>query len=273
MGPALRRGDQGRRLTERPLDSPSVWRLDTFSVPPGALGSRAVVLEGTEAHHAVHVVRAASGDVVRLIDGEGVEAVARIERIDASKAWLSTLEVREHPRTGVVELTLVQALLKGRGFSEVVRKATEIGVSAIVPVVTERTLGRVRERTKDDRIARWRAVALSALKQSRGVYLPRVERVRQLPEVETLVTGADLALVAWEEERATSLRDRLSQAGRPGRIVLVVGPEGGLSAAEVDLLAAAGAASVSVGQRVLRADWAGPAAAAMIACQVGGLLP
>ena len=97
-------------MTERSLDSPSAWRLDTFFVPPGALGSRAVALDGAEAHHAVHVVRVVPGDVVRLIDGEGVEAVARIDRVDASRAWASILEVRAHRRTEGVELTLFKAV-------------------------------------------------------------------------------------------------------------------------------------------------------------------
>ena len=260
-------------MTERSLDSPSAWRLDTFFVPPGALGSRAVALDGAEAHHAVHVVRVVPGDVVRLIDGEGVEAVARIDRVDASRAWVSILEVRAHRRTEGVELTLFQALLKGRGFSEVVRRSTELGVSALVPVVTERTVGRVREGTEDERIARWRAVAASALKQSRGVYLPRIEPARPLSELGPFLAEADLVLVAWEEERGTGLTERLAEAGRPGRIALIVGPEGGLSPAEVGFLRSAGAVSVSIGRRVLRADWAGPAAAAMIASAVGGLLP
>ncbi len=260
-------------MTERSLDSPSAWRLDTFFVPPGALGSRAVALDGAEAHHAVHVVRVVPGDVVRLIDGEGVEAVARIDRVDASRAWASILEVRAHRRAEGVELTIFQALLKGRGFSEVVRRSTELGVSALVPVVTERTVGRVRKGTEGERIARWRAVAASALKQSRGVYLPRIEPARPLSKLGPLLAEADLVLVAWEEERGAGLMERLAEAGRPGRIALIVGPEGGLSAAEVGFLRSAGAVSVSIGRRVLRADWAGPAAAAMIASAVGGLLP
>ena len=224
-------------MTDRSLDGPSVWRLDTFFVPPGALGSRAVVLDGAEAHHAVHVVRAVPGDVVRLIDGEGSEAIGRIDRVDASNAWLSVLEAREHRRGEGVELALIQALLKGKGFSEVVRRSTELGVAALVPVTTERTLGRVRKGSEGERAARWRAVARSALKQCRGVYLPRIEPVR------------------------------------PRLIALVVGPEGGLSPAEVRDLRAAGTEPVSIGRRVLRADWAGPAAAAMVASAVGGLLP
>jgi 16S rRNA (uracil1498-N3)-methyltransferase len=260
-------------LAERTLDDASAWRLDTFLVPPGALGDRAVVLDGAEAHHALHVVRAAAGDVIRLIDGEGVEALGRVDRVDTSRAWLAIIERRVHRREDGVELTLVQALLKRRGFSEVVRRATELGVAGVVPVTTERSVGRVPDGSEDERSARWTSVARSALKQSRGVYLPRIERARPLSEIGPVLAGADLGLVAWEEERGVSLAARLSEADGPRRIALVVGPEGGLSAAEIATLASLGAEPVSVGRRVLRADWAGPAAAAMIASAVGGLLP
>jgi 16S rRNA (uracil1498-N3)-methyltransferase len=260
-------------LNRRTLDDPSAWRLDTFLVPPGALGNRAVVLDGAEGHHALSVVRAGAGDVVRLVDGEGVEALARIERARASEASLSILERKTHRREEGALLTLVQALLKGRGFSEVVRRATELGVAALVPVTTERSIGRVPQDREDERAARWLAVARSALKQCRGVYLPRIEAVRPLSAIGPVLAEADLGLVAWEEERGVSLGERLSLAGRPRRIALVIGPEGGLSASEIEALASLGAGPVSVGPRVLRADWAGPAVAAMVASAVGGLLP
>lgn len=261
-------------MADRSLDSSSAWRLDTFHAPPGTLGSRAVVLDGSEGHHLVDVVRARPGDLVRLIDGEGGEALGRIDGVDASTARISILERRTHSRRSGVDLTLVQGLLKGKGMSDVVRRAAELGVSTIVPVTTERTVARVRNGAVADRGARWRGIALSALKQSRGLYLTRVERARDLREIGPLVAAADVALVAWEEEQGASLGERLASFdGPPCSILLVVGPEGGLSPAEVGLLTEAGACSVSVGRRVLKADWAGPAIAGMIACQVGGLLP
>jgi len=261
-------------LADRSLDSSSAWRLDTFHSPPGTLGSRAVVLDGPEGHHLVNVVRSRPGDLVRLIDGDGGEALGRIESAEASRARISILERRTHSRRSGVDLTLVQGLLKGRGMSDVVRRTAELGVGGIVPVTTERAVGRVREGAGADRISRWRGIALSALKQSRGVFLTRIEGVRDLRDVGPLVAAADVALVAWEEERGATLRERLASFdGPPASILLIVGPEGGLSPTEVGLLTEAGARSVSVGRRVLRADWAGPAIAGMIACQVGGLLP
>ena len=258
-------------MTERLLDDPGTWRMDTFRVPPGSLVGRASVVDGPEGHHAVDVVRVRPGDLVRLIDGEGAEAVARVEAAAHSEAALSIVEMRSHKRQSV-ELTVVQALLKGRAFDEVVRRCSELGVAEIVPVLTARTIGRIRSGAEESRLARWEAVALAAVKQSRGVFVPRIRDVRVLAAVHDLVRGYDRALVAWEEEAQAGLKDALS-GPTPRRILLVVGPEGGLAADEVEGLVAAGATPASAGRRVLRADWAAAAVAAMISHEVGGLLP
>jgi 16S rRNA (uracil1498-N3)-methyltransferase len=248
--------------------------MDTFLVPPGALSESAVTLDGPEGHHAVDVVRVREGDLVRLIDGEGGEAVARVESVGRSEATLSVEETRSHERASGLHLTVVQALLKGRAFDEVVRRCAELGVASIVPASTARSIGKVPAGGEDARLARWTSIALAAVKQSRGVFLPRVGRVRDLDSVADLVGEHDLALVAWEED-GTALRETLADAPEAAlrRILLVVGPEGGLEAAEVEALRAAGARPVGLGRRVLRADWAAAAAAAMISSEVGGLLP
>ncbi len=259
-------------MAERQLSDPGTWRMDTFRVPPGSLVGRATVIDGPEGHHAIDVVRVRPGDFVRLIDGEGAEAIARVDAAAHSEAALSITEIRTHERRSGVELTVVQALLKGRAFDEVVRRCSELGVTEIVPVLTARTIGKLPAGAEDARLARWEAVALAAVKQSRGVFVPRIGAVRDLAAIGGLVAEHDRALVAWEEEAEADLRSALGTPA-PQRILLVVGPEGGLASDEVEGLVAAGALTVTAGRRVLRADWAGTAVAAMISCEVGGLLP
>ena len=261
------------KLPDRRLDAPGAWRMDTFRVSPESIEGPAAVIDGPEGHHAVDVVRVREGEVVRLIDGEGGEAVARVDATRRSEASVSILETRSHERSAGVHLTVAQALLKGRAFDEVVRRCAELGVAEVVPIRTERTIGKLKPAAEAERLSRWEAVALAAVKQSRGVFLPRIAEVGSLARVAELATGHDIALVAWEEESQAGLKGALVGARRPGRILLVVGPEGGLAAGEVDLLAKAGAVPVSAGRRVLRADWAAAAVAAMISHETGGLLP
>ncbi len=260
-------------MTNRDLDDPRVWQLDTYVVPPGSLRCRAVVIDGPEGHHAIRVARVREGDFVRLIDGRGSEAIARVERTSSSSIEADILDARTRSRDEGVRLTVAQSLLKGRSFDEIVRRCAELGVAAIVPLVTERTAAGVDGRVDAKRIERWEGIAAAAVKQSRGVFLPRIEAARNLSEIGALARGSDLALVAWEEEGAASLRETLRGARGARTAVLVVGPEGGLTPAEIAALAGHGARSVSVGRRILKADWAAAAIAAMIAYEVGELLP
>lgn len=255
------------------LDEASVWRLRTFVVPPDALDGRAVVVEGAEHRHAFGVVRARVGDDVRLIDGEGTEVLARVDAASESRASFSVMERRKHERDDGVSLTIVQSLPKGRGMDEVVRRCAELGVASIVPVVSERTVSRPDVETAERRLERWRAVALAAVKQSRGVFLTNVEPLAALDEVGALVSGSERAFVAWEEEGGVSLLSALGRAPKPRSLLAVVGPEGGLSSSEVEALGAMGAEPVGLSRRVLRADWAAAALAAMASHSLGGLLP
>jgi 16S rRNA (uracil1498-N3)-methyltransferase len=254
------------------LDDPGVWRLDTFRVAPGSLSGGPAVIDGQEGHHAVDVVRVREGDLVRLIDGEGTEAIARVGSTARSEATTEIIESRSRSRTDGVELTIAQSLLKGRAFDEVVRRCAELGVATIVPLATERSIGRVPAGGERSKVERWESIALAATKQSRGVFVPRVEPVSTLTEVAELAGDAERALVAWEEESGTSLRDALA-GDRPRSVLLIVGPEGGLGGNEVAVLTDSGAVPVSVGERVLKADWAAAAIAAMISHELGGLRP
>ena len=255
------------------LADKSAWRLDTFIAPPGSIQGGAVALEGPERRHAFDVARTRVGDTVRLIDGDGSEALARVDAIGRTLASLTVLESRVHPREGNVELTIVQGLPKSRGMDEVVRRCAELGVAEVVPVTTERTISRSGSRSDRERLERWRSIAVAAAKQSRGVFITEVAPVARLVDLDARVAGAELAVVAWEEEGDTSLSAALSAAGRPSRVLAVVGPEGGLTADEVRMLSSTGARPVGLGRRILRADWAGAAVAAMVSSQLGGLLP
>jgi 16S rRNA (uracil1498-N3)-methyltransferase len=219
------------------------------------------------------VSRVRPGGVVRLIDGEGSEALARVERAARAEAVATILERRTRHRSEGTALTLVQGLLKGKAMPELIRRAAELGVAEIVPVTSVRTVGRIPPGTEDERLERWRSVALAATKQSRGVFVTAIEAVQALPDILRLLPGFDLSLVAWEEEVGTGLADALSTVKSPRTMLVVVGPEGGLSGAEVRDLTEAGALAVGVGSRVLKADWAGAAIAAMIGSAIGGLLP
>lgn len=259
-------------MPHQSLDGGSVWRIDTFVVPPGGTLAGSVVLEGAEGHHAADVIRVRRGQTVRLIDGDGGEALGLVSELGRSAVTVEIAEARSHSRDDGFRLHLAQGLLKGRAFEEVVRRCSELGVESITPLETARTVGRVPQGAEAARLERWRAVAVAAVKQSRGVFIPVVRPVTALEDLDADPTLYRVRAVAWEEERNTGLVDMLRAAAKATSGLVVVGPEGGLDVSEVDLLKARGLAPVSVGRRVLRADWASAAIAAVVSAEYGGLL-
>ena len=219
-----------------------------------------VVVAGAEGRHAVDVLRLAVGERVRVADGRG----ALVEG-DVAAAGPSGLRVRVAARYDVPppspELVLVQALPKGDRGSLAVELATELGVDRIVPWTASRCVTRWREDRVDKGLARWRAAARSASKQARRPRLPEVTDPLSTREVCGLLAEADLAVVLHEQASAPLTGLTVPESGT---VVVVVGPEGGLTDGEVLAFRAAGAESVRLGAEVLRTSTAGAAALAVL---------
>ena len=239
-----------------------------FLVPPGSLADASpgqiVTVEGAEARHAVSVVRLRVGEVLYLGDGAGVRVLGEIASADPRSLEVRVTDVASAPAYGH-ELVLVQALAKGDRDEQAIEMATELGVDVVIPWQAERSVSQWRADKAARGRAKWEAVVTAATKQSRRWTTPLVRPLATTEEVCRVLTSADLSLVLHEE--AT---ERLNAQALPevGRIVVVVGPEGGISAVELDRLRAVGAVPVRLGTEVLRTSSAGPAALAVLASRL-----
>jgi 16S rRNA (uracil1498-N3)-methyltransferase len=234
-----------------------------FFVPPADLRDGTVVIKGAEAHHAARVLRVRAGEAISVADGTGrvVEAVVR-EVGETVVADVTGATVVERP---VPALTLCQAVPKGDRMDGVVAKAVEIGVARVVPFLAERSIVRWDATKRRRARERWAALARSAAKQARSPHLTEIDEV-----VEGLPTGMGGTVVALHEGASTRLREALP-AEPPVALTVVVGPEGGLTPAEVDRLRADGSALVTLGGRILRSDTAGLVAATIVGHTYGTL--
>jgi 16S rRNA (uracil1498-N3)-methyltransferase len=220
-----------------------------------------VLLDGPEGHHAAVVRRLVAGEHVVLTDGEGTRLVGTVATVAKR---LLTVRVE---RAGAVDrpaprVTVVQAIPKGERGELAVELLTEVGADAVLPWTTERSLARWRGERAAKALERWRSTAREAAKQSRRAWWPVVTEPVGLDAVCDRVRAAGLAVVLHEAGGAPlASLDEL-----PDDLLLVVGPEGGLTDAEVDALRAAGAVVVRLGDEVMRTSTAGAAAtAAMLA--------
>ncbi len=243
--------------------------MPTFFLGADAVHGARVAFDAKETHHLSRVLRLRPGDVVRALDGTGHELTVRLTRVEGRRAEGEVLGRQSRSTESPLTLTLVQGLPKGDRMETVIRMATELGVSRIVPVLTERSVVRPDAAGGGGRLARWQRVARESAKQCGRTVLPDVEAVRPLSRWLATRDAGGLLLCLWEDEPA-SLAERLP-AERVSRATLVVGPEGGLTPAEVSLLTAEGAVVAGLGPRILRTETAGPVGLALLQARYGDL--
>ena len=232
--------------------------LRRFVVHPDAITADAVVLRGGEAHHAAVVLRMQPGERVVVVDGSGLERVVELTSVSPQEMTGRVLETRRGmpPR---VALLLIQGVPKAAKMDDVVRMGTELGVREFIPVLTRRTVAEGRGRAE-----RWRRIGAAAAKQSRRADVPTIRDPQPLAEALDRLPPDTLLLVLWEGERARTIASALRGDPRPGRVAVLVGPEGGLDEDEVRLAVERGGVPVTLGPLVLRTETAGVAALAMV---------
>jgi 16S rRNA (uracil1498-N3)-methyltransferase len=212
-----------------------------------------VTVTGAEAHHAVAVRRLAVGEPVLLTDGAG-----HLAECEVTATGKARLEVVVRSLSSVArpapEIVVVQALPKGDRGELAVELLTEIGVAAVVPWAAARSVAVWRGDRAAKSLARWQATAREAAKQARRAWFPEVAPLASTADVAALLAAAPLALVL-HEEATEPLPTEV-----PERVVLVVGPEGGLAPEELAAFAGVGARTVRLGAEVLRTSTAGVAA-------------
>lgn len=249
-----------------------------FLAGPGALDAfeagSVYVLDGAEGRHAAVVQRRRAGERVDVVDGAGTRLVGTVETATPDGLRVHVVERVVEPAPAVA-LVLVQALAKGDRDEQAIEAATEVGVDAVLPWQAERSIVVWRADRAAKSLARWQAVVRAAAKQSRRAHVPQVQPVvddRGLAARVRATVGAGGAVLVLHEEASVPLAvvPLPAPTGAGAREVLVVvGPEGGISDRELAELTDVGAQVVRLGPNVLRTSTAGPVALAMLAQRLG----
>ncbi len=231
-----------------------------FLATAALLAGERLRLDGAEGHHAADVRRLRLGAALLLTDGEGHGAACTV--VEVAKGVLVVEVVRRwHVGEAQPCLVVVQALAKGDRGETAVETLTEVGVDVIVPWSASRSVTRWSTERAPKALERWRSAARESAKQSRRTRWPEVRGPATTAEVVTLLRAAESGLVLHEEAAIA-----LGQVTPPGSgdVVLVVGPEGGISPEELAAFADTGATAVRLGPSILRTSTAGTAAAAVL---------
>jgi 16S rRNA (uracil1498-N3)-methyltransferase len=226
----------------------------------GAAPGRLVEVTGDEAHHAVAVRRLREGEHVVLTDGLGTSVTGSVAST-GKRVFTVTVDSVDRVDRPEPAITVAQALPKGDRGELAVEVLTEVGVDRIVPWAAMRSVAVWKGERAAKSHARWQATAREAAKQSRRSWLPTVTPLASTSDLAALVAEADLAVVLHED--ATSPLSAV-EVPQSGRIMVVVGPEGGISPEELSALTEAGAQTVRLGAEVLRTSTAGVVAVAAL---------
>jgi len=226
---------------------------------PSLIDQTDVSLQGAEAHHLIHVLRAKAGLEVTLFDGSGAEFLARVERVERSAVQLTILDRSEVDREGPLIVTLGVAMPKGDRQRWLVEKATELGVATFAPLVTERSVAQPTGET----LRRLERAVIEASKQcGRNRLMKIAPPMRWGDFVARESAESNLRIVAHPGGESWSA-DRLLAARQASQIILAVGPEGGFTANEIQLALESRWVPIDLGRRILRVETAAVALAAL----------
>ncbi len=213
-------------------------------------------IEGVDARHIYTVLKMKPGEKVQIVSDDGVTALAEITETAPGCTVVKCLEVIAESHEPAVKITLAQGLVKGEKMDFIIQKAVELGVSSIVPLAMEHSVVRYDGVKAAKKRERWQKIAESAAKQSKRDIIPQVEAVSDMAKLMEECT-CTTKIIAYECEDKQGLKQVLQKNPQTDSILIIIGPEGGISEAELTAARSGGAVPVSLGRRILRAETAG----------------
>jgi 16S rRNA (uracil1498-N3)-methyltransferase len=236
--------------------------MHRFYIAPETWNSVAPMLTGSEAHHAREVLRMKAGEKLVLFNGQGREITAEI--VDLSGAEIRLRKLHEAETLPLrCRIVLGQAIPKGKNMELIVQKAVEIGAAEIAPIISDRTIVQVDSESATQKQSKWQQIAIEAAKQCGQNWLPRVHTPRKLAELFSMASeeSFDLRLIGSLQPDARHLKKILADYSRehelrPRSVLMLIGPEGDFTPAELSLARRHGCQPITLGPIILRVETA-----------------
>lgn len=208
------------------------------------------IITGSDVHYIKDVLRLKANDQLELLDGCGTIYLAKIVELNKETVVCQIISGQQDSLNLKVKVTIAQALPKAAKMDLIIQKSTELGVSQIIPMLSERCVA------KKAKLGRWQKIAKEASEQCGRADLPAITELQSFAQVLSQGKNFDLALIPWELEKTITLKQVLKNltAEKPLTLLIVIGPEGGFSQQEVEQAKAHAFTSVSLGPRILRTE-------------------
>lgn len=217
-----------------------------------------IVIEGEEANHIVKVLRMNEGESLNVFDGEGNCADGVIDKIEGKNVFVNVKDRYPSQTEPELKITLFQGIPKNPKMDLIIQKATELGVTKVVPVSTKRIVAKIDKESKMERLRR---IAFEAAKQCGRAYIPKVEEPVTYEKALLMMSECDAAIIPYECEKDGKIGDAVPKGIKT--LGIMIGPEGGFEEYEVEAAEKIGAKRVTLGKRILRTETAGLIASAL----------
>lgn len=237
--------------TLRPYSVALGRKMRTFYVHPTLINEDSATITGSEQHHLRNVLRIELGDTIRIIDGKGSVFLAKVHRVNTESTEAQIIS-REFYKKETPCLTLFQGIPKHEKMELILQKTTELGVTQIIPMFTERSL----QKPSDNRYERWRKVIISATKQCKRAWLPELSDTQKFEDCLNMLPTFERSLICWENEKQQRIKMVLKDIPKVESIALLVGPEGGFTDKEVNAAIKNGCIPVTINSNILRTETA-----------------
>lgn len=232
-----------------------------FFVEPSQIDvkRRRVVITGEDVNHIVNVLRIRQGEELAVSNGvDGKEYRCEVHAFDKEQVECVLRFIKEDGVELPARVRLFQALPKADKMELIIQKAVELGVYEIIPVAAGRCVVKLDDKKEASKLARWRAIAEAAAKQSKRAIIPKVSPVVRFADAVEMAAGADVKMIPYELAEGMQQTKELIDGVRTGdEIAVMIGPEGGFEESEIAAAEAAGIVPVTLGRRILRTETAG----------------
>lgn len=245
--------------------------MHKFFVPQENIKNNVAEIQGDDIKHILKVLRLQEGEVVSINNCNGEEFSGKIINTDKKAVLVRLEEKLPINNESHLQVYLYQGLPKSSKMDLIVQKNTELGISAITPVITQRVVVK-SELGEFKKVDRWQRIALEACKQSKRSLIPSIDTPIEFSDMEARLKDVDLIIVPYENAEGYGIKAAVANIKeKVNKAAIVIGPEGGFEKEEIQRLKLLGAQVVTLGPRILRTETAGFTALALVMYELGDL--
>lgn len=233
--------------------------MHRFFVPKDQISDKTITIIGSDVNHIKNVLRMTLENEIEVIDSNGNSYLSSIKEIKSNIIRANILKPLTNNPELLTKITLAQCLPKAKKMDFIVQKATELGVSHIIPVISERSVPKIEDKT-DKKLSHWQKIAKEAAEQSGRTIILEILALTKFEDLIKTAKNYKLALIPWEGEQCLTLKQipfpDHQITGYPN-ILIIIGPEGGFSREEIDIAKNSGIIPITLGKRILRTETTG----------------